>query len=173
MAKNWHKVVVNGVAIYRQSASRAYVSYNVASGSWSSKMLPGNIPCEQLAKAPKLIKVKGSAWGVEIVRSYLEGERPVTHILAYRGKASRFSWELFKKNNPGAELSVTREIEEKPENREPADPNYVRAGWHPYTGSDRKAALEELASAKARIGKKLERWEGAVEYNDVMIVELK
>lgn len=157
MANRWHKVMVNGIARYRSSASKSYVSYNVAKDSWSSKMLPGNIAVEQLAKAPKVIKVKGTAWGVEVVRSYMEGEEPVTHILAYRGVEARTQWD----NEKRADVVV-----------KPADPKAVRFAFYPAIESQRAASVEYLAHEKARIGKPVPKYHSECHYNDVVIVEL-
>ena len=85
MAKTYYKVIgKDGFAAYRAS-DRHYISVNLDTMSWSSKMLPGNVPVEKLDKAPRTIRVKGEAWGHQVVRTYLEGERPVTHTIAFRG----------------------------------------------------------------------------------------
>ena len=159
MANRWHKVVVNGIARYRSSASKSYVSYSVEKDSWSSKMLPGNLPVEQLAKAPKVIKVKGSAWGVEVVRSYMEGELPVTHLLAFRGRGARTTW-----------------IDGKNVETTPADPTHVSFSSTSAIESRRSDSVEQLARFKKRIAEKAAGTAGefgwGTEYNDVIIVEL-
>jgi hypothetical protein len=155
MANRWHKVMVNGIARYRSSASKSYVSYNVAKDSWSSKMLPGNMPVEQLAKAPRVIKVKGTAWGVEVVRSYMEGELPVTHVLAYRGVDKQYGWV------DGKHVVV-----------KPADPTQVYFASYSAIESDRAENVKYLAQEKARIGKAVPKYHSECHYNDVVIVEL-
>ena len=164
MAKYWHKVVVDGVARYRASASRRYVSYNVASGSWSSKMLAGNIPCEQMAAAPKTIKVRGEAWGVKVERSYLEGETPVVAVLAYRGRAACFNWDKFKA--AGNEGSAMYEDQQNPAYRDAADPDYVF--FDHYTHRTLQRAQESAQYMLARIAKG-----EAGSINAVMVVELR
>jgi hypothetical protein len=155
MANRWHKVVVNGIAHYRASASKSYVSYSVEKDSWSSKMLPGNIAVEQLAKAPRVIKVKGSAWGVEVVRSYMEGQHPVTHVLAYRGVDAQHGWV------DGKQVVV-----------KPADPTQVYFASYSAIESDRAGSVQQCADAKARIGKPVPKYHSECHFNDVVIVDL-
>ena len=160
MAQQWHKVVVDGVARYRASASKKYVSYNVAKDSWSSKMQLGNIPVEQLAKAPKSIKVRGEAWGVKIERSYLEGERPVVAVIATRGIGRRFNWE--KAQALGKDWAAAQNDERC---FDPANPDHV---WvEHYTHRSMERAQESAQYALERIAK------GDSECNAVMVVELR
>ena len=163
MAKNWHKVVVNGFARYRASGSRRYVSYNVEKDSWSSKMLPGNMPVEQLERAPKNVKVRGEAWGVKVERSYLEGELPVVAVIAYRGREARFNWERAR---AAGYDNVVMGSPRYNEFVDAADPAHVSLANYSHRSMER--AEEALQSARAYIK------EGTYcGYNAAMIVELR
>lgn len=173
MAKQqtWHKVIgSDGFAIYRASQSRVYASYNPQTGSFSSKMLAGNVPVEVLPAAPKTIRAKGEAWGHQVVRTYLEGERPVTHVFAYKGRGPRVNYRKAE------ELGIKewKEIAEKC--MDPADPEDVHFDHYSRTDRQRAQSIEAVEEYRARIAKRkagtLGQNEYAPECDEIQIVEL-
>jgi hypothetical protein len=165
---NYYRVMRDGFAIYRCSP-RPYVSVNLATLSFSSKMLPGNVPVEQVP-APKVIRVSGEAWGTKVTRTYLEGERPVTHTVAYKGRGGWLNWDKVK---AAGKDSLT--MEEQKQFMEPADPNHISFDNYSYTSreqAEKNAAYirENIESQKA--GTRPE-YSGTYSINDVQVVELK
>lgn len=172
MAKIWHKVNgQDGFAIYRCSASRKYASYNPANGGFSSRMLPGNLPVEILEAAPKTIRVRGEAWGAKVTRTYLEGERPVTHTIAFRGRGPRIDHRAAS----DAGVQDWNEIRER--FTLPADPAEVSFDNYAYTDQQRPGTQQQVERIRENIRRRdageLGEYESQYGCNDVVIVELR
>lgn len=176
MSKTYYKVIgLDGFARYRAS-NRAYVSYSHEKDSWSSKMLPGNVPVEALARAPKRITVRGEAWGAKVARTYFEGERPVVCTIAYKGTRARLNWDKVKAS--GWTEGVRLEDEKAhPEWFDAADPDAVHFSNDGYTEKSRAACVHNVEHVRDNIARrdagKLGKHEGSYGCNDVMLVELK